>query len=201
MTIATYTELKTEVADFAHRTDLTAKMDSFCLLAESLINKDLRCKEMETRSSESFNATFYDLPSDYLEMRALEIEYHGRRNAIRQVTPQVLDRSYSTATGSPAAFTIAAGEIEFRPGIDPTEPYTGEITYYAKVPTLTGTATNTVLTGYPMIYLSAMMIQVYLFLQDDGEMGKWVEAYNSQVTQANKQNSAGRYVLPSIQVA
>ena len=45
MTIATYTELKTEVADWAHRSDLTAKMDSFCILAEALIDKDLRASE------------------------------------------------------------------------------------------------------------------------------------------------------------
>jgi len=200
MTIATYTELKSEVADFAHRTDLTAKMDTFCLLAEALINKDLRVKEMEKREAQSFNATFYDLPTDYLEMRALEIEYHGRRNPLRQVSAQILDSSYSTATGVPRAYTIAAGEIEFRPGIDVAEPYVGELTYYAKVATLTGTATNTVLTGYPMIYLSAMLIQLYLFLQDDTELAKWADAFNSQVDQANKSNNKGRYILPAIQV-
>jgi len=38
MSIATYSELQTAVADWMHRTDLTAKIPDFITLAESRIN-------------------------------------------------------------------------------------------------------------------------------------------------------------------
>lgn len=207
--ITNYTQLKTEVADFAHRSDLTSKMDTFCQLAEGIINygfelngkpiPGLRSQEMEKRAAQSFDATFYDLPSDYIEMIALEVEYHGRRNPLRQVSPQILDTSYSTATGSPRAYTIHAGEIEFRPGIEAASPYTGELTYYYQVPTLTSNATNDVLTKQPMIYLAAMMLQLNIYTHDEEQTEVWFSALLSMIKGANK--STGNYVLPSVRMA
>ncbi len=196
--ITSYTQLKNEVADFAHRSDLTSKMDTFCQLAEGMINRELRCLEMEKRSAESFNATFYDLPADYLELKALEIEYGGRRNPLRQVSPQILDSTYSVTTGSPRAYSIHAGQIEFRPGIEATDPYTGELLYYASVPTLTSNSTNDVLTKWPMVYLAGMLIQLYIYLHDEEQTNVWIQAFETQVKNANK--SSGRYVLPKVSI-
>ena len=208
MTISTYAELKTEVADWAHRSDLTAKMDTFCQFAEQIINNGfelngrtvggLRSKEMVKRSSQSFNATFFALPSDYLEMIALEIEYSGGRVPIRQVSQQILDSTYSTATGNPRAFSIIGDEIEFRPGIDAASPYTGEITYYAAVPTLVTNSTNNILSATPMVYLAAMLLAVAIYLQDDEMAATWFNTLASYTKGANK--TAGQNVLPTIQV-
>jgi len=199
--ITTYTELKDEVGKFAHRSDLAARMDTFCQLAEGMINRDLRSQEMEKRESQTFNASFFDLPTDYLEMRALEMEISGARVPLRQVTPQVLDGTYSQSTGHPRAFTIVAGQLEFSPGIEASDPYTGELVYFAKVPTLTSNSTNDVLTATPMIYLAAMMVQVSIFTQDNDQLAIWTEAYTSQTASANSVATSGRYILPSIQVS
>ena len=199
MTIATYTELKTEVADWAHRSDLTAKMDSFCILAEALIDKDLRASENETILTVTFNDAFTDLPTGYLEMRAIHIENSGARVPIKSYSPQQLDRLYSRATGTANGFAIHGGQIELRPAPSVTDTVDGDITYFKRVDTLTSNSTNDILTTYPMIYLSAMMIQVYLYLQDDAELAKWSEAYNSQIQQANKSAQAGRYNVPQVQ--
>jgi hypothetical protein len=199
MTIATYTELKTEVADFAHRSDLTAKMDTFCILAEGVINKDLRSLEMETILDVTFDDAFYDLPSNYLEIRAIHLEKNSARIPIKSYSPQQLDRLYSRATGTANGFAIHGGKIELRPAPSVTSTVDGQISYYKRVTTLTGTSTNDILTTYPLIYLSAMMLQVYLYLQDDTELAKWSEVYNSQIKQANKSAQAGRYNVPQVQ--
>jgi len=201
MSFSNYTGLKAEVADWLHRSDLTSKMDSFCQLAEGMINRDLRSSEMEKRESQTFNSTFFDLPTDYLELRALEIEISGGRHPLRMVTPQVLDATYSHSTGYPRAFTIVAGQLEFRPGIEATDPYTGELVYYAKVPTLISNSTNTILTTTPMIYLAAMMVQANIYLQDAEQQATWLTAYTTQVDAANRSNQKGKYILPSIQVS
>lgn len=206
--ITNYTELKTEVADFAHRIDITPKMDTFCQLAEDIINNGyehpsgkkipgLRSLEMEKRAAQSFNATFYALPSDYLEMIALEMEYHGRRNPLRQVSPQILDQTYSVSTGSPRAYTIRANEIEFRPGVEASSPYTGELTYFYKVPTLTSNSTNDVLDKQPMIYLNAMMLILNVYLHDEEQRDVWFGLLNGSIRGAN---GKGRYVLPKVEV-
>ena len=268
MAISTYTELKTEVADFSHRTDLTAKMDTFCILAEAVINKDLRTLDMETILSVTFNDAFYDLPADYMEIRAIHLENDGARVPIQSFSPQQLDAIYSRATGTAAGFAIHGGKLELRPapgsgsltgtttsaastflhdsaasflsdgisvgslvtntatGLTSTvlavvdnewialndaifttgiEPYSielggtsvnGEISYYKRVDTLTSNATNDILTKFPMIYLSAMMLQVYLYLQDDEELTKWASVYQTQISAANKSAQGGRYNLP-----
>lgn len=206
--ITSYTQLKTEVADFAHRTDLTSKMDTFCQLAEDIINNGyehpsgkkipgLRSLEMEKRASQSFDATFYSLPSDYLELIALEVEYHGRRNPLRQVSPQILDQTYSVSSGPPRAYTLRASEIEFRPGIEASSPYTGELIYFYQVPTLTGNSTNDVLDKYPMIYLNAMMMVLNVYLHDEEQRDVWYALLNSSIRGAN---GKGRYLLPKVEV-
>ncbi len=209
MTISTYTNLKQEVEDWSHRTDLTSKMDTFCQFAEQIINygydrngrviQGLRSKEMEKRESQSFNATFFALPTDYIELIALEIEHGGRRNPLRQVSPQILDSSYSVTTGSPRAYTIQNGEIEFRPGIEASSPYTGELTYYAEVPTLVSNSTNDVLSATPMIYLGGMMLALSLYAQDEEQTEVWFGMLSSAMKGANK--NKGKYVLPQVRIA
>lgn len=207
--ISNYTDLKNEVADWAHRDDLTSKMDTFCQMAENIINNGyehpngrkipgLRVIEMEKRLAQTFDATFFDLPADYLDMRAIEVEYQGRRNAIRQISSQQLDYLYSTGSGPPSAFTISSTQIEFRPGIEATDPYTGEIIYIAQVPTLVTNSTNDILTRYPAIYLAGMLLQVNVYLQDEEQTSVWFSALNSAIRGAN---GKGRYVLPSVEVA
>jgi len=195
-----YTELQQEVQDFAHRTDLSSKMDTFVLLAESIINKELRVTEQETILPVSFDTTYFDLPTDFLEMRAMHIELAGARVPLKQLSPQQLDAQYSRATGKPRAYAMHGGQFEFRPGIDGGDPYPGEITYFAKVPSLIDNASTDVLTNYPMIYLAAMMIQVYIYVQDQEQLNVWLTAFSTEIAVANKTALAGRYVLPTITI-
>lgn len=195
-----YTELKAEITDWSHRSDLTSKYDTFCELAESSINEDLRCIEMEKRLEPTFDDAFYDLPTDYIAMRALHIVNGGARVPIQQVTPQILDARYSNATGVAGGFAIHGGQVELRPAPSVSSTLEGEITYYARVPTLVSNSTNDILTNYPLIYLSGMLVQVYLYLQDNDELAKWVQVYNTQIKTANKAGQSGRYVNPQVQI-
>lgn len=197
-------ELKTEVQDFIHRNDLTAKMPIFCELAEASINKDLRSIEMEKRIDQTFEDAFTDLPTDYLEMRAMHINASGARRVLQEMTPQQLDNRYTSASGTPRAFTIQAGQIEMRPApAGSPSSVDGEITYFARVVSLSAAAdgiTNTILTNYPLIYLSAMLIHANSYVQDDNETKKWITFYDGQIKQANKTASEGRYNLPSVRI-
>lgn len=195
-----YNTLKDEVADWIHRSDLTAKMDIFIELAESQINKDLRVLEMEKRLEYTIDQTYMQLPDDYLEMRAFHIESGGKRRPIEQMSPQDLDKRYSHATGAPRAFTLHGTEMELRPGIEgsPLVTYPAELTYFARVPTIITNFTNTILVQYPMIYLFAVLVQANTYAQDELELQKYATLYGQQITQANKQAAGGRHVLPTV---
>ncbi len=198
---STYAQLKLDVADFMHRTDLDPKMDIFVELAEAMINKDLRAMEMESRLPVVFTDTFYPLPADILELRAVQVNAAGRRLAVIQMTPQQLDVAFSFGQGAPKAFAIHGNEIEFRPGFgggSPPVTYDGELSYYKRVDTLTLNPTNKVLALYPMIYLSAMMVQANMYVQDDKEMQKWIGTYALHVDQANKQAGSARNIVPTV---
>ena len=51
MALTNYTGLKTSIADFLNRDDLTAVIPDFIALAESQINRDIRHWKMEARTS------------------------------------------------------------------------------------------------------------------------------------------------------
>lgn len=217
MALANYQELIDEVADWSHRDNLTPKMDTFVVLAEAIMNKDLRSLSMEKRISVTFDDAFYTFPVDYMEIKALHIDNDGARVPIKYFSPQQLDKMFSRATGNISGFTINGGQIELRPAPSVSSPATGELTYFAQIPSLqagsaisglaiagtaiAGTVTTGILSDHPMIYLSATLVQVYLFLQDTEEMAKWATIYDNQIKQANKQAQKGRYYLPQVQVA
>ena len=48
MALDTYANLKTEIANYLNRSDLTEHLDTFIDLAEARHSRDLRVREMET---------------------------------------------------------------------------------------------------------------------------------------------------------
>lgn len=206
-----YGYLEDSIKEYLHRGDasIVAQIPQFVSLAEILIDRELRVREGETRSPITITDAFYDIPTDYLEMRAIHVTVPQGRHAIPQVTPQVLDNKYSSATGYPKAFAIHGNEFEFRPGADsagsPPTTYDVELSYYKKLTALTtpgvapvSTTTNDILTNYPLLYLAACLIQAYLFVQDMEQRDVWIDVFTSQVATANATTNAGHYVNPRV---
>jgi hypothetical protein len=71
MTIATYTELVSEMGDWLNRADLTAKIPTFVRLFEARMNRRLRSPDMEQTFSFTTVAgtTSYALSSSVRELR------------------------------------------------------------------------------------------------------------------------------------
>ena len=73
MAITNYTELKSSLADWLNRSDLTSRIPEFISLAEAAFNRNLRTRDMLSRSTTSTNAQYVALPSDFLEMLNVEL--------------------------------------------------------------------------------------------------------------------------------
>ena len=69
----TYDELKTQIADFLNRSDLTSKLDSFIDITEGELNRRLRTKDMVIRANAVADGQYLSLPSDWLEAINIEI--------------------------------------------------------------------------------------------------------------------------------
>ena len=70
MALANYTDLLASVASYLHRSDLTANIPDFVVLAEARISRDLRIrKQITTTNLTSVAGTkTLALPSDWLEI-------------------------------------------------------------------------------------------------------------------------------------
>lgn len=192
--ITNYTQLKQEVADFAHRDDLTSKMDTFCQLAEDVINKDLRCLEMEYLNRFNYTADFLELPNDYIAMRSVYTD--GNREIPYYDWPSFsqLSRNNPNFHG----WALLGQIFGILPSGTVAEPVDLRLVYYRRVPTLTANSTNDILDHYPMIYLSAMLIQLSRFVQDKDEFERWVGVYDSEIKSANKSGQQGRRNRPQV---
>jgi hypothetical protein len=163
----TYAELKALVANYAHRSDLDSFQDSFNLLAEARIARKVRATEMiqTVTMDESYriDGATYGLPADFLGMRSLTTFINGASYELNPMSFKELSRF--DVTGNPHSYTIYGRKIDFRGTPSPDTEF--EMVYFARPAQLVdNTDTNTLLTNYPGLYLSANLAEVMTFTQD-----------------------------------
>ena len=76
MSLSTYSELKTSVANYLNRDDLTSLIPTFIQLTETRLNRELRVRANMVRAETTTTAdtAFYNLPSDLIELRNITYE-------------------------------------------------------------------------------------------------------------------------------
>jgi hypothetical protein len=91
MALTTYTELKTSIADWLNRSDLTATIPDFISLAEAQIERTLRTRQMLTRTTLTIDGEFESTQSDFLETRALKLTSTNPVTPLSFMTMDALD--------------------------------------------------------------------------------------------------------------
>ena len=152
MAIGTYQELQVAVANWLTRPDDAARVKDLISLFEAKVKRNLRVRDMESRSTASTVASqaALALPTDFLEMRNLRVNTDPIRT-LQFLTPNSRDTWYSTGSDVPRAYTIVGSEIIFAP--KPDAVYTVEIDYYSFTALSDAAPTNWLLTSYPDAYL------------------------------------------------
>ena len=179
-----YTELTAAITSWAHRSDVAAQADTFIQLAEAEFNTRLRTVDQETVAELVCNTRYTALPSDFLEMRA--VEYLGTTiSNLTDATPEFIS-AWRTAspTGESKAYTLRGLYIELLPNLGADDPaidgfgddvlpfQSGEVEltihYWAKVPALTALApTNWLINAHPNLYLYACLRNAAIWTKDD----------------------------------
>jgi hypothetical protein len=177
MALSTYSELKTSVADWLNRSDLTSAIPDFISLAEAQVERRLRTRQMILRATATIDSEYSAVPADFLEARSLKLQ----TNPVTPVGFETIDSldqlsTQYTSAGKPQFFSIVGGQIRTVPIADSS--YTAELVYYAKLSKLSNSnTTNWLLTAAPDIYLYGALMQAAPYLKDDARIATWSQMY------------------------
>lgn len=178
MALDTFAGLKTTIADYLNRDDLTSIIPSFIALAEAKFNRKLRTRQMVKRANGQIETAFFSYPADWLSSKEFQLNTSPitRLEFVTEAYADQLRSSTFISTGKPRYYTIVGTQLEFIPTPDAT--YTAELTYYAKIPALSDSNTSNWLLAYaPDLYLYGALLEATPYLKDDERLATWSQMY------------------------
>lgn len=194
MSVATYSDLKTTVANYLARSDLTTQITDFIMFAENRLRRQLRIRQMLKSVSTSTTAgdSTVELPSDFLEVR----DFYLNTNPIQPLTyasPSAFSRnSRVSQSGKPIDYTIFAQEFKLAPA--PDSAYALELLYYAAPEYLSNTnSSNVFLANAPDALLYASLIEAEPYLMNDARMNTWGTMYDRAIASLTTSDEASQY--------
>ena len=198
MSISTYDELQTAVANWLDRTDLTARIPEFISLAEARFLRKVRHWQMEKRATAPTVAGENSLavPTDYVEMRNLKINT-STVNVLEFLPPSVFYDGNSSQ-GVPGYYTVQGDQLILYP--TPDGEYTIEMGYYAFATLSDENTTNWLLTSYPDIYLYAALLQAEAYIINDGRLNVWKSALDEALKELDKEDKSARWNGTPLQI-
>lgn len=202
MAITSYSTLQTTVGDWLNRSDLTTVIPDFITLAEAQFNRTLRHRKMVERATATLDTEYSAMPADWLE----SIRYQINTNPITVmefVSPDqaaLLKGAYSTS-GKPIFYSQIGQQFQVIPAPDSGSAYTGELTYYAKIPALSAENTsNWLLADSPDIYLYGALLQSAPYLQDDQRLSIWAAIYQRLIDDLKVSDERSRMATSSLRM-
>lgn len=189
----TFAALKSAIADFLARDDLTAVIPTFVALAEADMARKVRAIPMETRSTASLNAQYSQLPTDWLETISIRISGADRRLALASLAEIADLRAWNDdRAGQPTHYAHVAGGLELYP--TPDQAYTAELVYYAKPTALSADgSSNWLLMAHPDAYLYGALVHSAPYLKDDPRVEVWASLYANAVTAINQSSQDAKH--------
>jgi len=205
LSLSTFSDLKSSVANWLNRANLTARIPEFVQLAEARIaygsieqqfsSEPLRIRSMETSASLTVNAQTVALPTGYLSPRRLylattpiaELEY---------TVPDVFWRTWlGSNQGQPQSYTIEGENLVFGPS--PDVSYTGQFLYYKKFTALSADGdTNWLLTNSFGTYLHGTLLEAYKFIRNTEMALVETSAFVGSINALNLADKSDRYASP-----
>ena len=194
MSLATYSDLKTTVANYLARTDLTTQIPDFIRFAELRLRRELRIRQMlktVTTTTTGGDPTVA-LPSDFLEAR----DFYVSTNPIQPLTyasPAIFSRNTNTTqSGKPLNYTILASEFKLSP--TPDSNYTLEMLYFAAPVFMDDTvSSNAFMANAPDALLYAALLEAEPYLMNDARINTWGSLYERTITNLIKSDEASQY--------
>lgn len=190
--------LKTAVANWCNRTDITSLMSTFLDLAEQRIYNgmpdmqvdQLRLSRMLTTVSPFATAT---IPSDNVQLDRITAISNNQRRVL-ELRPLGEISVLQAQSGWPAFYGLAGLSVIYGPPADATT--TLELLYYAKFASPSAdTDENWLMANASGVYLYAMAAEVGNYLRDtdmrDSNLKLWAVAQRAVMAQDDQDQHAG----------
>tara|TARA_Y100000385_G_scaffold143236_1_gene148547 strand:- start:936 stop:1583 length:648 start_codon:yes stop_codon:yes gene_type:complete len=174
----TYAELKTAIANYLNRSDLTSDLDTFIDNVEAELNRRLRTKDMIKRATATADSQYLTVPTDWIEAINVEITSNNFSPLFQQSIESldVYRKSNNNSTGQPVYYAMVDDSIELAP--TPDGEYTLQLTYYAKISALSDTNTsNFVSVSHPDVYLYGALKHASIFLMEDERIPMFTQQF------------------------
>lgn len=193
MTIASYSELTTEIDAWLNRSDLSARVPTFIRLFEARMNRRLRDPDMECTVTQALTAgtSNYALPADCRKVRELYLASNPRV-LLEYKSPAILREAYPDATNDqPIAYTVIGTELVLAP--TPNAADTLTLTYTQEIPALTSSNTsNWLLVDHPDAYLWGSLCMAEAFVQNDERLNVWKAAWDEALAEIAREGATRR---------
>lgn len=183
MSVSTYAELKTAVADFLNRQDLTSVIPTFISFCEADLNRKLRHRKMLARVTAVLDEQYTALPTDFLEAKNVQLnaEPPVRLKYVTLDHADVLRSGRYYTAGQPGFYTIVGESLEAVP--TPDSAYTIELAYYQSFTAFADDAdTNWLLTSHPDVYVYGALVHSAPYLKDDQRIPVWASLYEQALS-------------------
>jgi hypothetical protein len=191
MSISNYGELKTAVANYLNRGDLTSYIPDFIRLAERRISygsdvpyssEPLRVAAMQQRATGTIASSAISYPSGFLEVIRLKVSDGTNGWTLDPVSPGVFT-VYENREEQPTVYALLNNTIVTAG----TTSIAYTLDYWGALTALSGDSdTNWVLTNAPDVYLFASLLESAPFIADLQMIQGWYGMYKSIVSSLNR---------------
>jgi len=188
-----YDNLKTNIADYLARSDLTEKIPMFVSLAEKRLTRDLRLRQMLQQSTYSLTSGYkVPTPADFLEMKDIHIDANPVINLNFKTVSQFYRLGTSSTTGQPINYTLVSDNFVLAPR--PVSGATINMTYY-KIPAVLSDTnpSNEYLEVCPDLLLYASLVESAPFLMNDERLNTWESLYSRGLTSITKSDEQSEF--------
>ena len=87
----TYAELKTQIAEYLNRSDLTNQLDTFIKNTEAEVNRKLRHKDMVKRVIANADNQYLQLPGDWLGAINVDLQGTNPSVSLKQLSLEIIN--------------------------------------------------------------------------------------------------------------
>lgn len=209
MALSNYTDLKSSIANWLNRSDLTTEISGdFIALAEADFNAKLRIRQMEQIDEITINAETITVPTGFISVRSLYILSGSTKYNVEYITPANLFKTKGSSTsGLPRVYSIESDDAteSFRFAPTPDTSYTGYLQYYKAFDNLSDSvASNYILSAHPAIYLYGSLYHASNFLGgiDPNQTAQWMNMYSMALERCENNDRQDSYGgAPTVQRA
>tara|TARA_R100001369_G_scaffold60911_1_gene87710 strand:- start:751 stop:1398 length:648 start_codon:yes stop_codon:yes gene_type:complete len=192
MAITNYLTLKSTLADYLHRSDLSDSiLSNFVQLGEARINRQLRLlqqEEIATLTLSAGNSTVA-LPTNWQE--TIDVVYADNKRSIQPQNIRNLNSQSSSAEarGRPLLYAITNGTLSFE--ITADIEYSILLNYFERW-NIAADTTNWLIENAPDAYLYASLIEAKAYIKKVEDLSVWAQGLQTALNDLNQLDNRSR---------